>query len=122
MTTLLVIGLCILSCVGLVVREIKRRRMRKSHRVYVEDAKAKDDAAREAESDADRAQREEMVRRLLSLLCDVCVLFRAPFERRCDCCCDLYHLSQDDTVITQFLLTFYLRFASIFVRSIAGAD
>jgi hypothetical protein len=51
-----------LSCVALGAREIKRRRIRKSHRVYVEDAKAKDDATREAESDADRARREEMAR------------------------------------------------------------
>lgn len=59
---LLAISLLIFGCVALTVREIKRRRMRKSHKVYVEEAKAKDDAEREAESDADRAQREELER------------------------------------------------------------
>ena len=61
--SVLAVCLCILSCVGLVVREIKRRRMRKSHRVYVEDAKAKDDVAREAAGDEERKQREEVERR-----------------------------------------------------------
>jgi hypothetical protein len=55
-------SLLVLGCVALTVREIKRRRMRKSHKVYVEDAKAKDDAAREAESDAERERREELER------------------------------------------------------------
>jgi hypothetical protein len=59
---LLTISLLTVGCVALTVREIKRRRMRKSHKVYVEEAKAKDDADREAESDADRAQREELER------------------------------------------------------------
>lgn len=47
----LTIALMILGCGVLTVREIKRRRMRKSHKVYVEERKAKDDAEREAVRD-----------------------------------------------------------------------
>lgn len=60
--SVVIASLLILGCVVLTGREIKRRRMRKSHKVYVEDAKAKDDAAREAESDAERERREELER------------------------------------------------------------